>query len=260
MLIRPIAVPARLPRRAISRSRSAMTPLLPACLLWAFLLTSTHQDWPAEVARLQEAGELDRAVLLLEEHLEAAPDDTEAWRALARALELLVSEGGASWMVMDDAREAWDRALALDRLDVESLQAAADLNLRLGRYADAAALCNRALGTSLLNGGELADGLLALACRARIGVFQSGEHADLGAWSADLAATWRNVERARELAPADGEIVLVQAGFADALGLPDVALDLLADAADEMPLAASACENRFAVLERPGCVGTPWSG
>lgn len=177
-----------------------------------------------DVEALLASSEYDEALARLDAYLETHPDDAASWRAKARALELLVNEGGGSFLAIQDAADAWDRALALEPRDVATLQGAAATRFELGEYDRASELSARAL-VAALDGGTPSSELLSLHLRSRIGVFQRLEETDDAAWSAELGDVLEAVRAARDLAPQDGDLAVIEAGFLDWLGVPDVAVE-----------------------------------
>jgi tetratricopeptide (TPR) repeat protein len=196
------------------------------------------RNWIVKAGAYQDHGKFDAAVLVIEEHLDAHPDDVEGWRVLGSALQRLYAEGGGSFLVLDDANSAWKRALALEPLDLDTLMTAARLQMQLGAYDEAVATGLRALGICQLVDERLPDGLVELVSRARIGVFQATEHASDEEWQEDLQETWNALRGARELQPGDPALPLVQGGFMQALGVPDLAAELLEYALFDLPEAA----------------------
>src|SRR5439155_6458504 len=118
--------------------------------------------------------DLDTAIERLETHLGSAHEDVAAERLLAHTLELRV-DGGGSWRTLEDARNAWDRALALAPDDEETQRGAIAVRLRLGDSSAALALAERALGAAWLERGSAPAPLLVLACRARIAGLRAAE-------------------------------------------------------------------------------------
>ena len=188
------------------------------------------REWETAARSAAEGGDLDGAVLIIEEHLEADPEDASAHRARARVLERMVLEGGVTWLAMSDARDAWDRALALEPYSLESVRGAVDVRTRLGEYEEAAALSLRALGTAALELGETPLEMLALALRCRIRAYQNARDLGRAERLSRARATLRAIAGARRMAPEDGELVLIEGEFIDWLGHPEVAAQRWGDA------------------------------
>jgi tetratricopeptide (TPR) repeat protein len=188
-------------------------------------------DVLAEVAALQAEGEHERALQVLEAARLAAPGEARLERALAQALERFVDAGG-SWALLGDAREAWDRALALEPAQPEARHGAIAVRLRLGESAEALALAERALGAAWLAGGTAPPELLELACRARLGTLPAAGSGERGA---ALAEAWGALANARALAPGSSELVRLAAGLLDAEGLSSRAADELVHALERQP-------------------------
>ncbi|MAB80536.1 MAG: hypothetical protein CMJ89_14380 [Planctomycetes bacterium] len=190
-------------------------------------------DWQSEVERANAEGDFDGAVLAIEEHLRLHPGDPEAHRAHAQALERMVLEGGASWLAMTDARDAWDRALELEPFSVETLRGAVSIRRRLGEHDAAAVLALRAVGTATLESGEVPPEILALALRCRVTAFQNATETAPAQRLQRAESLLNAMEGARRLEPQEAELASIQAGFLDWLGLPELASEVLLSALEE---------------------------
>jgi len=218
-------------------STARMKPLVHLESLVAFSLVLITPEVPVqelgapqapsawETASLAAAagGDLDGAVLIIEEHLEEYPEDARAHRAHARALERMVLEGGGTWLAMTDARGAWDRALALEPFSLESVRGAVDIRTRLGEYEEAAALALRAVGTAALELGETPREMLALALRCRVRAYQNARDLGMSESLARAKATLRAIAGARRMVPDASELARIEGEFIDWLGHPEVA-------------------------------------
>ncbi len=211
-----------------------MSPSLALVLLLVSAGPQEAPPWKAEVdARLSE-GAVDQALETLERHLAAEPRDAEAERALARALERLVDEGGSP-LALSDARDAWDRALALEPFDLETLRGAVAVRLRLQEYEPAEALAARAIGSAWLVRGDLPGEFLALACRARIGAYHARSQGSAEERMRDLASTWAALKHARERLPESVELATLAANLLETEGLADLAAGLLTEVLERSP-------------------------
>src|SRR5262245_11052601 len=230
---------------SLPRSRSGLArirtgsmvsvPFLPLLLLLAVQTTpAAGGDAAREARALLERGEVEQAIQVLQDGLAKDPGDAALERALAQALERTADEGG-SWLAMSDARDAWDRAHALEPDEPEAERGRIAVRLRLGEYEDALALAERALGSAWLSGGSAPPALLELACRARLGTLPPP---DSEARPAALAGAWAALRHARELAGGSTGLVLLASTLLDAEGLPARAADELVRAIERAPAAS----------------------
>ena len=199
--------------------------LLASCLP---LLHPTAQDPIEEARSLLDEGALDDAIAVLEQHLEENAEDATAWSTLGEALQRMWQEGGASFLIMDEASQAWHRAVDLAPFDVETLQGTASMHMAKGEYTQAAALGLRAIGTALADRAALPDGLAQLVMRSRMGVFLNAEHEHDKAWGSAFMEAWNACRGARALVPEDSSLTVVEARFLDGLGLPHSAIATVA--------------------------------
>ncbi len=174
-----------------------MASCIPTILL---LVLSSGADWRADVDALERAGEIDRAIARVEDHLEREPRDAEAWRWLAVALERLVDEGGRSALVLSEAAAAWDEVTALQPGNADANAAAAVARLR-----------------------------------ARTATFAGTAHGDRASFARDVLDVRARVVEARTLAPGSAKVLLAETYWLASLGLADVALEGLRAAIAETP-------------------------
>ncbi len=187
-------------------------------------------DWRADAEALEREGRLDRAITSVERHLDALPDDAEAWRWLAGAFERLAGAEGGSMLLHADAAAAWDRAAQLLPDDDEALLAAANARLRAGELAAAEERATRALGLQLDRDGKAADGTVGLVLRARTGAFARREHVDRVAFSRDVLELRRGIEEIRVVAARNAEVAVAEARWLASIELSDLAIRKLLDA------------------------------
>ncbi len=214
---------------------------------------------------LLAAGQGERALQLLEAERVVRPGEPAVERALAEALESVVDSGG-SWLAMQDARAAWDRALSLAPEDLELQRGAIAVRLRLGEYEAALALAERALGSAWLAGGAAPPVLLELACRARLGALPPRTGSAPAARAGAVTRAWSALSHARSLAPDSPELVRLAAGLLEAEGAPERAADELVAALERSPAATELHRAlidlyvRAGIEERLGALYERWSG
>src|SRR5262249_44337462 len=157
----------------------------------------------------------------------------------AGAFERLV-DGGGSRLALEDARAAWDRALALTPGDEGTQHGAIAVRLRLGDAAGALALAERALGAAWLERGSAPARLLGLAGRAGVDALRASE-GDVGpaARVEALRATWAALQHGRALAPEDPELARLAAELLASEGLVERAAAELRAALERAPAEAA---------------------
>src|SRR5262245_26510721 len=140
---------------SVAGQPAASVHSMPAASLLLFWVLAAQEPAPDALTRVRallEQGALDRALLVLEAALRPHPQDAALQRMLAQTLERTV-DGGGSWLALSDARDAWDRALALVPDELETQRGAIAVRLRLGEYGPALELAERALGAAWLTDG-----------------------------------------------------------------------------------------------------------
>ena len=197
-------------------------------------LPSPQTDWREKSAQRIEQGAADEAITIIEEHLTGAPESAAGYRALGNALEQMWRQGKANFLIVDDARVAWNRAVELEPFDIASLEGAASIHMLLGEYENAAKLGMRTLGACRIGAATIPDGLLEMISRARIGAFQAKEHATDDSWSKGMEDVWRAIKGAREIEPDSSSLAAVEAEFLTLIGLPDLAISSLTTALETM--------------------------
>ena len=213
-----------------------MHAALSLSLLLVARAPAVQGDELARARALLESGEAERAAELLEDGLSAHASEAAWARALAQALERVVDAGG-SRLALTDARDAWDRALALAPEDLETQRGAIGVRLRLGDDAAALALAERALGAAWLADCKAPAALLELACRARLGALPPRDAAPEER-AAAVARVWTALAHARALAPESTELVRLSAELLEGEGLPQRAAAELVAALSRAPAAS----------------------
>ncbi|MSR64066.1 MAG: hypothetical protein EXS08_16715, partial [Planctomycetes bacterium] len=214
-----------------------MSAALVLALLAVLVAPQAHDDALTEARGWLAQNDAERAVQVLEAARATRAHDVELERALAQALERFV-DGGGAFLALHDARDAWDRALALEPSDLATQRAAIAVRLRLGEHDAALARAEQAIGAAWLEHGSTAPELLELACRARLGALPPREGSLPDARRAALGAAWSALQHARELAPASTELVRLCAALLEAEGLRAQAGELLVAGIEHQPSAS----------------------
>lgn len=175
------------------------------------------------------AGEHSRAVSSLADYLSrSGREDPEAWLAFARSRRLVEQPGGQHLRQALQNMRSYRQARPDDR---EAARELAEMYLLAGQLAEARQLCQEERPAELSEAGEGDRAFLVMEAKARLGLSDSDELAEL------------LLERASELAPNDFETHLIRVGLMLQRGRTVEAVEHAAAVAS-----ANAGDARFAVL------------